>query len=140
MTTLLRTSLQTLSWEFSKTSKNNIHSCFFWREFIDQLLLKVISLQQKNKGRLIFWRNKESKYLLDRLQPKNMNNKHFQVFLVLRKNPRKWNYRSYCRYFWKNLLMFWWKFLMALTSTKQLFKESPLYRRFLHNDHLPYFQ
>ena len=31
-------------------------------------------------------------------------------------------------------------FLMALTSTEQLFIERPLYRRFLHNDHLPYFQ
>ena len=28
-------------------------------------------------------------------------------------------------------------FLMALTSTEQLFTERPLYRRFLHNDHLP---
>ena len=31
-------------------------------------------------------------------------------------------------------------FLMALTSAEQLFIEKPLYRRFLHNDHLPYFQ
>ena len=30
-------------------------------------------------------------------------------------------------------------FLMALTSTEQVFIERPLYRRFLHNDHLPYF-
>ena len=31
-------------------------------------------------------------------------------------------------------------FLMALVSTEQLFIERPLYRRFLHNDHLSYFQ
>ena len=31
-------------------------------------------------------------------------------------------------------------FLMALTSTEQLFIERPLYRRFLHNDHSLYFQ
>ena len=29
-------------------------------------------------------------------------------------------------------------FLMALTSTEELFKERPLYRRFFHNDCLPY--
>ena len=29
-------------------------------------------------------------------------------------------------------------FLMALTSIEQLFIERPLYRRLLHNDHLPY--
>ena len=28
-------------------------------------------------------------------------------------------------------------FLMALTSAEQLFIERPLYRRSLHNDHLP---
>ena len=39
-------------------------------EFIDQLLLKIISLQQKRTGHLIFWRNKDSKFLLDRLQLK----------------------------------------------------------------------
>ena len=31
-------------------------------------------------------------------------------------------------------------FLMAVVSTEQLFIERPLYRRFLHNDHLSYFQ
>ena len=31
-------------------------------------------------------------------------------------------------------------FLMALTSKEQLFIERLLYRRFLHNDLLPYFQ
>ena len=36
-------------------------------KFINQLLLKVISLQEKSTGSLIFWRNKESKFLLDTL-------------------------------------------------------------------------
>ena len=31
-------------------------------------------------------------------------------------------------------------FLMTLTSTEQLFIERPLYRRYVHNDHLPFFQ
>ena len=31
-------------------------------------------------------------------------------------------------------------FLMALISTEQLFIETPLYRRFSHNDHLSYFK
>ena len=31
-------------------------------------------------------------------------------------------------------------FSMSIRSTKQLFLERPLYRCFLHNDHLPYFQ
>ena len=31
-------------------------------------------------------------------------------------------------------------FLMSIRSTEQLFLERPLYRCFLHNDHLPYFQ
>ena len=31
-------------------------------------------------------------------------------------------------------------FLIELTSTEQLFIERFLYRRFLHNDHLPHFQ
>ena len=31
-------------------------------------------------------------------------------------------------------------FLMALTSTEQLFIERPLHKCFLHNDRLPYFQ
>ena len=30
--------------------------------------------------------------------------------------------------------------LMALTSTEEVFIERPLYRCFLHNDHLPYVQ
>ena len=31
-------------------------------------------------------------------------------------------------------------FSMSIRSTKQLFLERPLYRCFLHNDHLPYFE
>ena len=51
-------------------------------------------------------------------------------------------------YFRTNSL-FWWSkriccfdevFLMRLTSTEQLIIERPLYTRFLHNDHLPYFK
>ena len=43
-------------------------------EFIDQLLLKVISLQEKGTYRQIFWRNKESKFLVDTLQSKQKKN------------------------------------------------------------------
>ena len=39
-------------------------------KFIDQLLLKVIGLQEKRTGCLILWRNKESRFLLDTLQSK----------------------------------------------------------------------
>ena len=65
-----------------------------------------------------------------------MNTKHSQVLLVFRKNPRKWNYG------WSSVLKtstalivgiferfcFDEVFLMALTSTEQLFLERPLYR------------
>ena len=60
-TTLRRTSLQALPWEFLETSKT-ISTAVSLGEFIDQLLLKVISLQEKSAGRLIFLRNKESKF------------------------------------------------------------------------------
>ena len=43
-------------------------------EFIDQLLSKVISLQEKGTYRQIFWRNKESKFLVDTLQSKQKKN------------------------------------------------------------------
>ena len=62
-------------------------------KFIDQLLLKVISLQAKSTGHLIFWRNKESKFLLETLQSKKKKtrkDKHSQVLLVFRKNSWKW--------------------------------------------------
>ena len=42
-------------------------------------------------------------------------------------------HRTYCRYF-RTSCCFDEVFLMALTSTEQLFIERPLYRRFLHND------
>ena len=48
-------------------------------------------------------------------------------------------HRTYCRYF-RTSCCFDEVFLMALTSTEQLFIERPLYRRFLRTDHLPYFQ
>ena len=68
-----------------------------------------------------------------------MNNNHSQVLLVFRKNPGKWNYM------WSSVIKTWTAltvgilkrfccfdevFLMALTSTEQLFIETPLYRRF----------
>ena len=56
-------------WEFSETS-NTISTAVSLGEFINQLLLKVISLQEK-------------------MQSEKMNNKHSQVLLVFRKNPRK---------------------------------------------------
>ena len=39
-------------------------------KFIDQLLSKVIILQEKRTGRLIFSRNKESKFLHDTFKSK----------------------------------------------------------------------
>ena len=75
-----------------------------------------------------------------------MNNKYSQVLLVFRKNPRKRNYE------WSSVLKtctalivgifelifcFNEVFLMALTSTEQLFIERLLHKRFLHNDYLP---
>ena len=75
-----------------------------------------------------------------------MGNKHSQVLLVFRKNPRKWNYRSNFMLktttvlavgFFEQSCCFDEVFLMAITSAEQLFIERPLNRRFLHNDHLP---
>ena len=40
----------------------------------------------------------------------------------------------------EQICCFYEVFFMALTSTGQLFIERPLYWRFLHNDHLPYFR
>ena len=73
-------------------SLTNIHSCFSWRNF-PSITIKSNQFAGKNAGRLIFWRNKESKFLLDTLQSKNMNNKDSQVLLVSRKNSSKWNLR-----------------------------------------------
>ena len=68
---------------------------------------------------------------------KKMNNKHSQVLLVFRKNPRKWNYGTTLIVgIFKRVCCFDEVFLMILTSTEQLFIERPLCRRFLHNEHL----
>ena len=53
--------MQALPWELLETSKT-ISTAVSLGEFVDQLLLKVISLQEKSTGRLIFLRNKESKF------------------------------------------------------------------------------
>ena len=69
------------------------------------------------------------------------------MFRVFRKIPRKWNYgwKSALKTFtalivgiFERTCCFDNVFLMALTSTEQQFIERPLYRRFLHNDHLPF--
>ena len=123
-------------WNFPKSLKT-IFKVASLGKFIDQLLLKVISLQEKNTGRLIFWRNKEKK----------MNNKHSQVLLVFRKNPRKWSFgwgsvlktcTALIAGIFERICCFDKVFSMALTFTEQLFIEIPLYRRFLHNIHLSY--
>ena len=109
-------------------------------KFIDQLLLKVISLQAKSTGHLIFWRNKESKFLLETLQSKKKKtrkDKHSQVLLVSRKNSWKWKAcTSLIVGIFKRICCFDELFLRALTSTEQLFTDRPLYGRFLHNVHL----
>ena len=46
---------------------------------------------------------------------------------------------TYWRYFWANLL-FWWSIFDGTNIHGIAIIERPLYRRFLHNDHLPYFQ
>ena len=68
--------------------QNNIHSVSL-SEYTNQLLSKVIRLEDKSTGSLIFWRNKESKSYFP---VKKINKKHSQVLLVFRKNPGKWNY------------------------------------------------
>ena len=64
-----------------------------------------------------------------------MNNWHSQVFLVLGKNPRKWNYDwssvlKTCTTFtvgiFEQICCFDEAFLIALTSTEQLFIEKYL--------------
>ena len=108
---------------------------------IDQLPVKVISLQAKSTGHLIFWRNKESKLLIKKLhkkkKKKKKKDKHSQVLLIFRKNPRKWKTcTSLIVGIFERICCFDELFLMALTSIEQLFTERPWYRRFLHNDHL----
>ena len=129
--------------EFSKTSKT-ISAAVSLGEFVDQLLSKW-SVCKKKVHTAWFFEETKSKSLLDTLQSNDITNKHSQVLLVFSKIPRKWNYvkfraedlhRTYCRYFeW--ICCFNEVFLMALTFTEQLFIERLLYRRFLHNDHLP---
>ena len=91
---------------------------------------KVICFQEKSTGSLRFLRNIETKRVNSCLtncsQKRKKKKKHFQVFQVFRKNPRKWNYG------WSSVLktctvlivgifgrIFWFDevFLMALTST-----------------------
>ena len=119
-------------WGFSKTPKT-ISTTVSPGKFIDQLLFKVISLQEKNTGCLEFWR--KSKFLFDILQSTKMNNKHSKVLLEFRKNPRKWNYRwssmlKTCTtsivHIFKQICCFDEVFLMVLTSTEYLFTERPL--------------
>ena len=69
---------------------NTISTAASVGKFIDQLLLKVISLQVAGK------RYKPSDSLKKQIlawhiavEEKKMNNKHSQVLLVVRKNPRK---------------------------------------------------
>ena len=73
---------------------------------------------------------------------KEMNKKHYQVFLKIGllnrknygKNETTWKFqtqdlhRTYCRYFRVNLLMFHFTYFR------------PWYKCFLYNDNLPYFQ
>ena len=73
---------------------------------------------------------------------KEMNKKHYQVFLKIGllnrknygKNETTWKFqtqdlhRTYCRYFRINLLMFHFTYFR------------PWYKCFLYNDNLPYFQ
>ena len=81
-------------------------------------------------------------------QKKKKNEEQILVLLVFRTNPRKWNYEwtsvlKICTALivgiFERICCFDEVFLMALTSTEQLFIERPLYRLFLHNDRLPYF-
>ena len=70
-----------------------------------------------------------------------MNSKHSQVLLVFGKNPRQWSYgwSFVLKTCMEQICCFDEVVLMALTSTEPLFIKKPLYRRFLHNDHWPYF-
>ena len=130
---------------------NNIDSCFSWQIY-RSITMKSNQLAEKKywpsdfmkrqRGKILAWHNAVKK-------KKKMNHKHSQVLLVFGKSPRKLNYG------WRSVLktctalivgFFDWicsfdeAFVMSLTSTEQLFIERPLYRRFLHNHHWPYFQ
>ena len=68
------------------------------------------------------------------------------MLLVFRKNSRNWNYgwssvlktcTALIVVIFERICCFDEVFLMALTSKEQLFIERSLYRRLLHNDHLP---
>ena len=133
-----------LLWEFSKTS-NTISTAVSLGKFVHQILLKWSVCRKK----VNFLKKQKQQILASHIAVKTMNNKHSQVLLVSRKNPRKWNYE------WSSVLKtstalivgiferfccFDEVFLMALISTEQLYMERPLYRHILHNDHLPDFQ
>ena len=134
-----------MQWEFSETSKT-ISTAVSLSEYTNQLLSKVIRLEDKSTGSLIFWRNKESKSYFP---VKKMDKKHSQVLLVFRKNPGKWNYgwssvlKTYTAFIvcvFERMWCFDEVFLVVVTYTEQLFIQRPFYRHFLYNDHLPYLQ
>ena len=78
-----------VAWRFSEISEK-ISSAVSLGKFIDQLLLKVISLPsdflKEQREQILAW------YIAVKTKQKNktkMNSKHSQVLLVFRKNPRK---------------------------------------------------
>ena len=123
--------------EFSEKSKNNIQSCFSWQ------IYRSITIKSNQFARK---KHRPSDFL-KKQREKKMNNKHSQVLLVFRKNPRKWSFgwssvlktcTALIAGIFERICCFDKVFSMALTFTEQLFIEIPLYRRFLHNIHLSY--
>ena len=84
-----------VAWRFSEISEK-ISTAVSLGKFIDQLLLKVISLQEKKYRPSDFLKEQREQilawYIAVKTKQKNktkMNSKHSQVLLVFRKNPRK---------------------------------------------------
>ena len=117
--------------------------------FIDQLLLKWISLQKKRPGCLIFWRNKESKFFFDTLQWKKkmikfffLNYKHWQMLLVFSKKNKTAGEVSCWRPAPHLLLVFSNEFVVLVNDGNSIRRTAfyrKTYRRFLHNYHLTLF-
>ena len=95
----LHCTLNCFSWQIYRSitiKSKDITYGYLYREPYIIPLLKVTSLQEKSTGCLIFWRKKDSKFLLDTLQS-----------TIQEKFRAEDLHHTYCRYFRTNLLLWW---------------------------------
>ena len=149
--TLLRNSLQTLPWEISETSKK----CPQLFRFMNlSITIKSNKFAGKKYRCLIFWRSKETRRVNSCLtycsqKKKKMNNKHYQVFLILSGVPKSLQMklrvkfraddlrRTYCGCFPKNLLMLWWSIFDGININGIAIFRKTFIQTFLAQYYLP---